>query len=1292
MSEPFSLLQSNLSFVPMRYSPLVKSKPAPIVSVKTVHSELYPETSHGRKPIGWLRWLPWMKSEAVEHNAGCRISWMPATLRVPILGSFVLVSLAIIIILEVLSNISSRPSNGGGLAFAPSTDDIPTGVTFGYLYLPTILAVSYSLLWSWVDLDTKRLEPWFQMSKPAGATADDSLLLQYPFDFLPFIPITAFRRRHWAVFLAGTTMILIFWVITPLQSAIFNTGTVTRLIPTDVGTSAGLVPVESQTALLNVNFLNTAYGMSWLKQQLPPFTTSDFALLPFEPAASASPTSPAESWSANTEVYSTSLNCTPADVVIEPKGYKFDNGRGCSVSQVVLATTTFDTQYMVAYIGYHGNAVLEWSLKNPNCSEEHSNNFLAVWASRDSLLQPGIYKNLTALFCRPSYIVENMYVKVNASDGMVATQDLLPPTVSEKKVEDIFNTTNFEYLLGVGFQPELKRGNFQDTALLEQFPQLQDYNLTWPVSNMVGFGIALNTTSVAGLADPLQLHSAFERAHKLLFAVAFSTLAVRNRTALDDIRPGMKQDTVAAIILVRTISVVVEVALAVIILLAVSLWYYSSKRPNHLVRDPASIADVMSAVQHESVSGLFRNNGTMAAEVLSQEISSKIFSIDNVQVHGKPSLRLLAKSPSNQDSSLRTSTSSTDVSSGSFKPVRPAELKSVVGYVLVLVLLSSMGGITFLNMWSQKRNGITLPSRNLIVLSILQNYLPTVFATLLEPVWVILNRILCLLQPFDELRKGNATSTKTIQAKYTSLPPQLVVWRAIKSGHFLLAAVCVIAVTTNILAVALSGLIIQGSASEAVPMQSFQQITPKFSGLPIRNNTFNINYYSHFYTAMSNITGGTPLPPWIDQHRAYLPFKIGAVPVTTGSGNPLALVDIQGTTSGFGAALKCFELSPDQASDNSVLFKVLPDIDSVDFSTSHLLENGTKIECMGNQLHHGTNGTKVKIGELPTGMTAFEAFNPMISVDDLEDGGFCQTLLVAGWVRLGADGTPQPPGVLSNSTNFDRNLTSIFIGCRPQLQVASYNVSVDTGGHILSAQQISNFSSDTAAYFPASSNVTALLSEANGLIGAANSNGFSWHNDSFTSDWFNSLLGQTIHSDALVDPRAPLPSLGNATAITETLYIQLFALLLGLNTDVFVKAEGADIANLILDVVVMEERLFISRVMFIMALILFGFQVIVAVMYYTHRPRRFLPRMPTSIASIIAFVAASRAVEDFDEKDAKGQSGEEQRYAYGRFIGTDGKTHVGIERHRFVVPLKSQNPAVKRKRWGKDKDQSLTWI
>lgn len=109
--------------------------------------------------------------------------------------------------------------------------------------------------------------------------------------------------------------------------------------------------------------------------------------------------------------------------------------------------------------------------------------------------------------------------------------------------------------------------------------------------------------------------------------------------------------------------------------------------------------------------------------------------------------------------------------------------------------------------------GIRLPSRNPAVLSLVENYLPTVFATLLEPAWVLLNRMLCLLQPFDKLRRGNAEASASVKARYTSLPPQLVVWRAFRSGHILLAAVCVVALSTNILAVTLSAIIEERSTN-----------------------------------------------------------------------------------------------------------------------------------------------------------------------------------------------------------------------------------------------------------------------------------------------------------------------------------------------------------------------------------------------------------------------------------------------------------------------------------------------
>jgi len=103
-----------------------------------------------------------------------------------------LLSTAFAVILEVFLRKSKAD---GGIIFTWSVPEMSFGEAFPYLYLPTIIAVLYSIFWSWIDLDAKRFEPFHQLSKLGGASGKDSLLLQYPFDFIASVPIKALRRQ-----------------------------------------------------------------------------------------------------------------------------------------------------------------------------------------------------------------------------------------------------------------------------------------------------------------------------------------------------------------------------------------------------------------------------------------------------------------------------------------------------------------------------------------------------------------------------------------------------------------------------------------------------------------------------------------------------------------------------------------------------------------------------------------------------------------------------------------------------------------------------------------------------------------------------------------------------------------------------------------------------------------------------------------------------------------------------------------------------------------------------------------
>jgi len=108
----------------------------------------------------------------------------------------VLVPLALwtVFLAGIIEYLAQRSRREGGLALSPTLDDMPRIAQFAYMFLPTIIAVLYSIAWNWVDLDVKRLHPWLELSRPGGTTAE-TLSVDYPFDFVALVPVKAAKRR-----------------------------------------------------------------------------------------------------------------------------------------------------------------------------------------------------------------------------------------------------------------------------------------------------------------------------------------------------------------------------------------------------------------------------------------------------------------------------------------------------------------------------------------------------------------------------------------------------------------------------------------------------------------------------------------------------------------------------------------------------------------------------------------------------------------------------------------------------------------------------------------------------------------------------------------------------------------------------------------------------------------------------------------------------------------------------------------------------------------------------------------
>lgn len=127
-----------------------------------------------------------------KHAAHHRQGWYPPALR---WWNLVLTVLVCWLFIAVLQFYLYKSQTDGGVIFAPNINGLPLRRSFAFLYMPTIIAVIFSIFIIWIDHDAKRFEPYRQMSKPNGALGKDSLLLQYPFDFIPVVPFVAFKRR-----------------------------------------------------------------------------------------------------------------------------------------------------------------------------------------------------------------------------------------------------------------------------------------------------------------------------------------------------------------------------------------------------------------------------------------------------------------------------------------------------------------------------------------------------------------------------------------------------------------------------------------------------------------------------------------------------------------------------------------------------------------------------------------------------------------------------------------------------------------------------------------------------------------------------------------------------------------------------------------------------------------------------------------------------------------------------------------------------------------------------------------
>ena len=145
--------------------------------------------------------------------------WKPFTMRFVYIGTLSILAITLAVIQEILYQKSLRRQNqNSGLLSFNFVANVSNASFFAWKYLPTMVAIVYAVLFSIMDFDIRRLEPYYQLSQTQGAQASASLNLDHLTMFQYFVPFKAFRLRQWVVFFSTTGNIIASVVAPALQN------------------------------------------------------------------------------------------------------------------------------------------------------------------------------------------------------------------------------------------------------------------------------------------------------------------------------------------------------------------------------------------------------------------------------------------------------------------------------------------------------------------------------------------------------------------------------------------------------------------------------------------------------------------------------------------------------------------------------------------------------------------------------------------------------------------------------------------------------------------------------------------------------------------------------------------------------------------------------------------------------------------------------------------------------------------------------------------------------------------
>ncbi|RHZ58917.1 DUF3433 domain-containing protein [Aspergillus thermomutatus] len=1167
--------------------------------------------------------------------------WRPFALRPTYLSILGLLMLTMLAILEALRRYTDRY---GGLVFYQDTTNLSDAATFAYNYVPIIVSLILVTLWSFIDFDVLRLEPYFQLSRPEGAPAT-TLFINYNFGQSFLTPLTSAKRGHWVVLLVSLLTVLMRIFLPALQSAVFELREISVLSDETMRTWPDLVDITSQARWITAQEKNNwdsvlASDGSFFQRT----RSAKYAVAPVEIPTDDSRESTV--WTLNQTIYWSELSCQ--DVMVN------DN-------MVVTANETTDELPIISW-NVTGVQLQQPKDQDQQCTLDfqYSNIFfpstdylqIRYW---EPVWTDNAFQSFTANGCNP-FDLYGILIAVNATrasdndaddmslSGVTFTSSatLFACSIDYRKAEAQLKLHANSSITSVAMHPGTTTQLTNDQFNINEFQGFLSHRAPY-TSDMLFFRI--NETSGERTVTELPVIS--QEIGDLEPVVVLDSSEVMTKEEFESkVTRGVKQtfvltmgrlfnlDEAPAVVpatrLTRQVTIAVvdfaalwsEVILGLGVVITVGLLYVYKNRDNVLQSDPCSVAAMCSIV-----TDLFGPSNILADPRFDfHQYSTRQLRrlLRNCWLRWEP-----GPGPDGRRLAIVTSDGSPiQLDDQMRKRADPMPHFLVIPFFIIeFLLLAAVITAMSLVIASLTRDGKFrhLTQSDSSFFQVILSVLPSMVASAVGSLCTSIHRNISILEPWVQLQRGRATAQASLSMNYSSQTPLAVLVKAVQNRHILLLLISVACVANTVLTVVAGGLFTQQMTSSSLPTSS---LVTNYSNSVFKQTDFAADF-TEYDIIQTSITTGVSMLPWTSANHSF-------VPVAIKHPDPDALYGAN--TLGIGADLTCQELSiADSLVEN-------PQNGSAYWVYQTFDDPDTHCKVDMTPLQHPHEDVTLSIHFL----------SPVATEEETYD---CQTSTV---VVLGRWNYTAGSAVTRHNT--------IALHCEPRIRLENYSIIFDTKGQI---QDLSPIAGTSMTSGPMYDNATVSLGQFNKVFAAIPqsyiSNSTYDRQTYITSyDWAGFLVARLYRRRK---PEFTTLNPHDLMKMSKIVYQWVYSTYFTIWREIYLQPLDKPYAAPNSTVIYNTWTMVPSGPSLAIALVVIALDTLIVLIVFGARRGRFKgPRVPRSIGSVMPWIAHSRMLDDFrgtyfwtSVQRRNHLDRLNKRYGFRMFLNADGHWRYAVD-------------------------------